>query len=481
MFCTKCGSQNEDGSKFCGKCGEALATYDNATHYQNNQPQQITSVSGSKKPPIPLIIGIVVGVIICVVVAVIVIKSKDGDSDLSSGNEVGVEEGGSANERKKEIAESNAKSVYAAASGFQAATNYKLTDTIITATTENPDEYGKTFADFIGSGMTGEYRAIVGDDGMITQADWTNGKYTATYKVENGRAYIASAKGGELGGAIVGADHTDEGLAEDEIENSDEPLIFENIHDKEDNVEAPSKTSEELNAENYARSVYSAACGFAAAADNKLTGIIDTTTHIPDKPNDTFGRYLGNGIGEYRAIANDAGEIIQADWTDGEYTASFKIEDDNAYVASAKGGELGGATDFRMFKDSDYDSEEADEDEDEGTASNMSAEEIAEVNARHIYSASSGFQLSVNYKLTGIIDAATPNPDDPGETLGDFIGSGMNDSNYRAIVGDDGKIKQADWTDGEYTASYKVEDGKAYVASAKGGELGGAKNFREIN
>lgn len=102
---------------------------------------------------------------------------------------------------KKQVAESNARSVYSSASGFVAACDYKITGTI-TDSTPNPNESGKKFSDFIGSGMTGSYQALVNEaDGMVKQADWTDGSYTASYKVDGGKAYIASAKDGSLGGA----------------------------------------------------------------------------------------------------------------------------------------------------------------------------------------------------------------------------------------------------------------------------------------
>ncbi|MBQ7265382.1 MAG: zinc ribbon domain-containing protein [Firmicutes bacterium] len=357
MFCTKCGSQNNEGSMYCNKCGEALPV-NNAPYVNTPQqvpPQWTPTAMRQKKASIALIIGIVAGVVVAgVIVAVVLVKNNGGEKSSSVGSEARYSLDDAIDSSKKQVAESNARSVYSSASGFQAANDYKLTG-IIDDTTRDLNDTSKTFGDFIGSGMTGEYRAIIDDaDGMIKQADWTDGNYTGSYKVEDGRAYIASAKGDKLGRGmdyrLVGETYTSNDYDDDDYDSDydyddydyDDYSLFEDFGN-----EGYIEKSKKQVAESNARTVYTAASGFQAATDYKLMDtIITASTECPGEY--TFTDFIGSEMtGEYRAIVGDDGMITQADWTDGNYTATYKVEDGKAYIASAKGGELGGATDFR--------------------------------------------------------------------------------------------------------------------------------------
>lgn len=63
MFCTKCGEEIPDGSKFCKFCGNKTLPRE----VPNNQPQQATVPSNnqSQSNNTPMIIGIAVAVVVC--------------------------------------------------------------------------------------------------------------------------------------------------------------------------------------------------------------------------------------------------------------------------------------------------------------------------------------------------------------------------------------------------------------------------------
>lgn len=72
MFCSKCGTSNDDGARFCAKCGVALAAAgpqagpapqppaDTGTVRTSTQPPAGTTASG-KNPTVALVISIFLG------------------------------------------------------------------------------------------------------------------------------------------------------------------------------------------------------------------------------------------------------------------------------------------------------------------------------------------------------------------------------------------------------------------------------------
>lgn len=87
MFCRHCGTENEDGAKFCKKCGKELAvpvTEGTQAATQQVTPQQVTpqQVATPAKPlPIKAIAGVVAAVAVFII-AFVVIKNRPTTIDI---------------------------------------------------------------------------------------------------------------------------------------------------------------------------------------------------------------------------------------------------------------------------------------------------------------------------------------------------------------------------------------------------------------
>lgn len=84
MFCTQCGTQNDDGAKFCAKCGAALKNVTETSEVEKNQTKKAEEMKGKKKSPWKWIL------ILLIVIAIIWIWPKGNANSGTEDEDVSV-------------------------------------------------------------------------------------------------------------------------------------------------------------------------------------------------------------------------------------------------------------------------------------------------------------------------------------------------------------------------------------------------------